>query len=225
MKYIYHHLGLGDHIICNGLVRIFSNEFDEVSLFCKHHNLESVSFMYRDKDNITVIPVNDDSEVIEYIRQRNLYNDTIQVGFDNMYRTKSNNFDESFYSQFDIDFENRWSKFDLQRDLTREEKLFNELELKDTPYIFLHDDERFSIDLEKVNKELKIVRPLRNLTDNIFDYLKIIENAQEVHTIESSFLFIIDSLNLNKDINAHRYPRQQGYMETPIYKNVKKIIN
>ena len=23
MKYIYHHLGLGDHIICNGLVRHF----------------------------------------------------------------------------------------------------------------------------------------------------------------------------------------------------------
>ena len=46
MIYIYHHLGLGDHIICNGLVRFLQKKHNQVSLFCYQHNIENVSFMY-----------------------------------------------------------------------------------------------------------------------------------------------------------------------------------
>lgn len=226
MKYIYHHLGLGDHIICNALVRKFSSEYEQVSLFCKIHNKESVEFMYRDLNNLKVISLTDDKEVINYLLDKSK-SDIILVGFQNMYFTGSNNFDVSFYSQFGIEFDFRWSNFKLIRDIEREEKLFKYFNLdENSEYIFLHDDDRFHIDINKIdNKEISVIKPNRDLTNNIFDYIKIIENAKEVHTIESSFLFIIDSLSLNKETYAHRYPRIQGYMETPVYKSVKKIIN
>ena len=226
MKYIYHHLGLGDHIICNGLVRKFSSDYNNISLFCKPHNKESVEFMYRDLDNINIISLPSDLDVINYLQNNNI-SDIITVGFNDMYYTNSVSFDVSFYNQFEIDFESRWSNFRVDRDDKRESIIFNHFNLdNDSKYIFIHDDNRFQVDMNRISLEgLKIIRPIRELTDNIFDYLKVIENAKEVHTIESSFLFIIDSLDLNKEVYAHRYSRILGYMETPVYKNVKKIIN
>ena len=225
MKYIYHHLGLGDHIICNGLVRKFASEHDNITLFCKKHNKESVEFMYRDLNNINIISLLGDSEVINYLQYKNL-SDIITVGFNDMYLSNSPSFDVSFYSQFGVDFESRWSNFKVNRDKDRENKIFQHFNLTDnSKYIFIHDDDRFQVDMNKINTDVKIIRPIRELTDNIFDYLKVIENANEVHTIESSFLFIIDSIGLNKETYAHRYSRSLGYMETPVYKYVKKIIN
>lgn len=226
MKYIYHHLGLGDHIICNGLVRKFASEFENISLFCKPHNKESVEFMYRDLNNLSIISLSTDSEVINFLQSKNM-NDVIKVGFDNMYSSVSKNFDASFYNQFKIDFEVRWSNFKIDRDVDREQKIFTYFDLIDgQDYIFVHDDDRFQINHSKFQTNgLRIIRPNRDITDNIFDYMKVIECAKEAHLIESSFLFIIDSLNLNSETYAHRYARKQGFMETPIYKYVKKIIN
>jgi hypothetical protein len=182
--------------------------------------------MYRDLNNLSIISLPDDKDVIHYLYDKDP-SDVILVGFNNMYLTGSQNFDVSFYSQFGLEFDFRWSNFKLVRDTEREEKLFKYFNLdENSEYIFLHDDNRFHINIDKIkNKDIMVIKPNRDITNNIFDYIKIIENAKEVHAIESSFLFIIDSLSLNSETYAHRYPRVQGYMETPVYKSVKKIIN
>jgi len=52
IKYIYHHLGLGDHYVCNGMVReLIKNETTAV-LFCKEHNMPTVEAMYKDCKNL-----------------------------------------------------------------------------------------------------------------------------------------------------------------------------
>ena len=38
---LHHHLGLGDHIICNGLVRFLSIN-TKIDLFCKDQNLNNI---------------------------------------------------------------------------------------------------------------------------------------------------------------------------------------
>ena len=48
MKYIYHHLGLGDHIICNGIVRHFKEIHKTVTVFCRPNYFTNVEYMYRD---------------------------------------------------------------------------------------------------------------------------------------------------------------------------------
>ena len=55
--YIYHHLGVGDSLFCNGLVRHFAETYDKVYVFCFPHNLEKVSYMYRDNPNIRMVPM------------------------------------------------------------------------------------------------------------------------------------------------------------------------
>ena len=67
MKYIYQHLGLGDHIICNGLLRKLISDDDQYILFVKEHNIDTVSFMYRDIINMKFYSVKDDNEVHFYL--------------------------------------------------------------------------------------------------------------------------------------------------------------
>ena len=54
---IVHHLGLGDQIMLNGMVRHFA-EKEHVYIYCKNCHEDSVKFMYRDIcDKVTLILV------------------------------------------------------------------------------------------------------------------------------------------------------------------------
>ena len=56
---IHHHLGLGDHLDCNGMVRYFlkNGPFDKVHVFSKSNYYDMIEYMYRDEKNIVVINV------------------------------------------------------------------------------------------------------------------------------------------------------------------------
>jgi hypothetical protein len=58
--YILHHLGLGDHISCHGIVRYFCEQYKKVYLFVKEHNFENVRFMFNDIKNIEFIKGDDE---------------------------------------------------------------------------------------------------------------------------------------------------------------------
>lgn len=45
---ILHHLGLGDHIMLNGLVRHYAETWQEVVVFIMQNQKETVEFMYKD---------------------------------------------------------------------------------------------------------------------------------------------------------------------------------
>ena len=53
---IHHHLGLGDHIDCNGMVRYFADlyEGDTIHTFAKKQYFDMIEWMYRDDDQIKV---------------------------------------------------------------------------------------------------------------------------------------------------------------------------
>ena len=68
MIHIYHHLGLGDHIICNGLVRKIKESHEKVVVFCKTPNYENVSYMFKDDSNIIIKPFDTDELVSQYIQ-------------------------------------------------------------------------------------------------------------------------------------------------------------
>ena len=53
--FIHQHLGLGDMIICNGLIRhllSLTSKNDRIFLFCKNIHYQSIKFMYRDEKKI-----------------------------------------------------------------------------------------------------------------------------------------------------------------------------
>jgi hypothetical protein len=217
MKYIYHHLGLGDHIICNGMVRHYKEIYGEVTVFCKPHNYENVKYMYRDDKNITVLPVGEDWDVNMYIFKNKIENDVIKIGFDKLGNFPTTKFDESFYKIADIPFEYRFSKFSFLRDSDRENEAFNYVNPNNEEYIFVHGN----VDRTKIRSDLKIIENPTKF--GVFDILKIIENATEVHIMESSIKCLVNSYIFEKPaFYYHQYVR--GYDEWANSQGKNKFI-
>lgn len=205
MKYIYHHLGLGDHIICNGLVRYFKELHGEVTVFSKPHNYENIKHMYRDDENIKVINVGDDGGVNNFIDTEKLNEKVIRVGFGNLTWRDGCTFDEEFYTTIGVPFEYRFSKFNFLRDLEKETLIFNQVNPLNEKYVFTHGE----LDLTKIRTDLKIISNPSEF--GLFDIIKLIENAEEVHLMESSIKCLVNSYVFSKPkFYYHQYVRGYG---------------
>ena len=156
------HLGLGDHIICNGIVRMLRKEYDIVHMPVKHHNYDCVSDMFRDDDGIELISVRDDHEAIKYLDIFRPHVEKI-IGVGNYgpnFLHDAKSFDESFYKQLNLSYDLKWSYFKYQRDNEKENALLDSMHLPES-YIFVHDDKHrnYEIDNSHFPKDVYVFRP------------------------------------------------------------------
>lgn len=213
--YIYHRLGLGDHIIFNGLIRDYVELYEKVFVFCKCRNYEQVKRMFMDNDQIEPFPFNDNDEIEYYIKR----NPTLCIEILRPKPNKDDAFDKLTYVQSGKPFNYKWDKFFLKRNIENEDWVYRYFELENKEYIFVHQD----IDRGyKINSKLlpdsHIVHSNAG-SATIFDYLKVIENAKEIHCIDSCFLNLIDCIQLKTDgLYLHHYSRNSGRFATPTLK-------
>lgn len=210
LKYIYHHMGLGDHIICNGMVRHFCKKYDNIVVFCKDQYYGNVSYMYRDLNNLEIFSFLDDQQVIDFInRNSTVKNNLIKPGFQNLDSCLDRmTFDEAFYYLAGLDFQIRFDEFYFERDLEREDEVCKTLNPDDEKYIFVLDDPNrgYNIDMTKVTGEYKVIR--NDFQFKMFDYIKLLENAEEIHMMQTGFLDMVNSYKMNKPkIYRHNYVR------------------
>lgn len=206
-------MGLGDHIICNGLVRHFQKKNSEVTIFCYNHNYENVKQMFSDNPNISIITVSSDHEVTQYIKSKNIHSSKyLRIGFEKMHSLSSSmKFDQVFYQIAGIDFQVRFDEFYIERNKELEEIVYNELNPHNEPYIFLHEDVKrnFLIDRSKIPTNYKIIE--NDPKYNIFHMLKVFENAEEIHLMQSSIKDLINSIKMDRPkIFLHNYVRNYG---------------
>jgi hypothetical protein len=219
--YIHTHLGLGDQLLTNGLVRTIVDRSpeDDFVVFAKHHNYESVKFMYHDEPRISVVSVSSDSEVYQITAGKS---NVVRIGFNAINAYGRIPFDQTFYRQMDVPFSAKWSEWYYKR-----ARLHLELDMYGalmgsnfSKYIFVHDDESRGIINPKYLTGKRIIRPVLGLTDVIFDYVYTIEHASEVHCIDSSFLSLVDQLKypyIQAPIYFHKYARSySGSVYDPI---------
>ena len=102
----------------------------------------------------------------------------------------------NFYKQFGLPFDYRFKKSFWKRNYVDEKKLFKKLVGKNKNYIFIHDDPKrnINIDTAKIQNNFHIIK--NNEKNLIFDYGLIIENAKEIHLIESSFRQLTETLRV-----------------------------
>jgi hypothetical protein len=93
------------------------------------------------------------------------------------------------------------------------------------PYVFVHDDvaRSYAVRDDHIPRGAHIVRPVSGVT-NIFGYLKLIEEAEEVHCIDSCFMFMIDSMDVGKNLHIHRYARTLDAFNAPIIVRDWKVL-
>jgi hypothetical protein len=209
------HLGLGDALIVNAIIRHLCKT-QAVTFLHKAHNAQAIAFMFRDLDNLSLISTRnaegalpmgckDDDEVADLMckEMRKAGKQVLGLGLYGEKRLWNHapGFDESFYKQVGLDHHDRWNGFKCARQESRE------LEVPSGKYCFVHEDaERgFIIPPEALpQRKMKIVRPDKTLKNKhgdpcmIFDYWGWLDGAEEIHCIDSSFAIMVDHLHLPK---------------------------
>lgn len=210
LKYIHHHLGLGDHIICNGMVRHFCKKYDNVVIFAYTRYYENVNYMYRDLDNLEIFDFDREEDAVMFVESNaTVKNNLIKPGFEKLDSCLDTmTFDEAFYHLAGLDFQIRFDEFYIERDMDRENEVCKTLNPDGEKYIFVLDDpdRGYNIDMEKVTNEYKIIR--NDYQFGMFDYIKLLENAEEIHMMQTGFLDLVNSYKMDKPkIYRHNYVR------------------
>ena len=201
---IYTHLGLGDHFIFNGLVRhvVRWGDFTKYTIVVKERNLATAKELYCDLDFVDFLVVgSDDSTQINLQKIQSDFPDSslLMVGF---FEHGDTNFDVAHYEKLNIPHQVKYDEFRMCRNEDKENECFDEL-YPNEKYIFVHDfcsDKTFNLNIES---NLKVVKP-KTADYSLMDYMKLIENAEEIHCIDSSFINMIDvSHHLNDNLFFH----------------------
>ena len=228
---------MGDHILCNGLYRDIKSRSRFLFIPVKNSYRKQVKRMLEDTSGILVLPLAENY----YWRWMRLYQlfalltgiRLISIGsFGSNFFRAGERFDANFYFQAKVDFQRRWSAKPAVNEET-ESSLFRELNCDEQPYIFLHEDVRrgYTIDRDLIGNTYKVIEPDTKLAKRytIFDYKKVIENAVEIHCIESSFAAFVESLVLPEIPKyAHRYARGHAaydFRHEFTYKANWKVLN
>jgi hypothetical protein len=251
--FIINQLELGDNIIINGLIRHYSSIYNNVILVCRNDYFDQLKIMYQDLSNLYLYQIHNETKNVihlyDFINVYVPYNDEIIFLFkekkilfqpmafhtnkyklSNKFVIKSNVYYPKLLFTRDIDYSIRYSKFKINRDLDKENKLYDNLvEIIGESYCIIIDDKSRNFIINNNNNDIPIFRLSPNannnnldliLDDNIFNYIKILENAKEIHTIDSSIVLLIDQLDINVKTYIHRYIRK-NFVE---YRNKNFIV-
>lgn len=124
-------------------------------------------------------------------------------------------FDQYKYIKAGVPFLNKWLLKDcITRRLDREQKLFDKL-VKNPNYVVYHtkgSDVNVDVDLSIIPQDWQTIE-ITEQTDCVFDWLKILENAQSLILVDSVFANLVDQLNIGDD----RYFIQRSHIGlTPV---------
>ena len=232
--YIYQQTQIGDHILCYPIVKHYAALHDKVYVFARplgERHINNINRLYSSLPNVKLILSPDHNHTLNFMKI-NPDNNYLIFGHEDyreqLSRDPNTQFDKYFYEEAKVPFENKWSEFYLERDIEKEKDVFcNVFGLKDgEEYVFLQEDETrgYVVNRKYINSNIKIIETAKYPDINIFDFLYTIENAKEVHEINSSFLTLIDMLQLKEDgLFYHKYVRPTQYEQPHLKLNWKVL--
>ena len=195
---VWHHLGLGDYIICNGLVHELLNISNEIWLPCKYKNIKTVKHLHSDYKNVKIMEIpsssynQEVSMIFEMSRISNV--PVLRIGYNGEGNLP---FDQQFYEQAGIEFDKRWSSLKFPKDNSEALKVYED-KVKDNIYAVVHN----TASVGTYNLLIRTTLPLYyidNSIDSMLNWRVVVENATEIHCIDSSFIHFADSLKLKAE--------------------------
>lgn len=187
---IHHHLGLGDNIDCNAIVRFLSDGYESVDVFAKKSYATMVEYMYRDLDKINIVPVdgNEYDEVAKYLTEQPEDGvNFLRIGHENYppNAPADKNCWELFYDQLNLPHEIKYEYFYIKSDEEEENRVYNKLNPNNEDFIFVHEESSMGVFPFDLETDMKIIR--NDVEENIFHFTKILNKAKEIHVMESAF--------------------------------------
>jgi hypothetical protein len=168
-------LGLGDAILCNGLVRELAKNHEFIVLPVKHSLELSVRQLFSDLKNVAYLPVDGDSvREVEGLT-------TLRIGLHAHPPPRTIYFDEGFYMLAGVPYDCRWSSFQVPSPPDP---------LSDRPQCLVAEEwsgGHCSIPVEGLRLDSKRTPVLTN-------WIPVIQAAEEIHCIDSAPMHLIESV-------------------------------
>ena len=185
------HLGLGDNLICLGLVRALSKREPNTHFYyvCLHRCYHSLAWMFQDLDNVFLFAVQGGRQARQLAGFLNAR--YVPIGIEGVDLKR---FDAFFYEQHQVDFDQRWSNARVPPG-PQSEALYQMLNPNNEPYFLVCNSESgpSQYELQIANPEkIKIIK-VGPVTNNIFDWATLVAGATEIHTIDTSFAHFVES--------------------------------
>lgn len=208
------HLGLGDAFIMNALTRALAAKHEAIILPIKHCNISTAQLLWSDVTNLTLTAVKDDAEADSLAAS--FSGQKLMLGFYGKgFNDGRPGWDKIFYEQAGVPFTDRWDKFKIGTRPPNNHKTVQ-------PFALIHEDiERGFIipNSRKPDMPTVTIWP----SGSLLDFLWMLENAEELHLIDSSVACLADSIATKaKKLVLHLYARPNA--KPPTYKKAWQIL-
>ena len=216
---LHTHTGLGDHIITNGMVHSFIEDYDKI--YIPHIEIfsESINALYKGFNKVEPVPLpNIDINLDGRHLIQKIVDDTkseyiciadpllfypFRIFFNSKgeleMRHVATNFDRQFYELAGMHFSIRYTDARIPASTERSLEIYKQL-TNEEDFILVHDISSINVDLPLAIKDiskkagLRVVKVTLDISNNIFDLVDLIKRAKEIHVIPSSFFCIVDSI-------------------------------
>jgi hypothetical protein len=213
MKYIFNqYQGLGDILFCEPIARNFhkegkneifwpiNDEFMWLTKYIKYINFVPKSRHHINYESLHLGLLSDDTYFVPLRFANPIVRNLNPHDYSDQYHTMLDK-----YRMLGLP-EDMWKTFKWERNIEKENELYNLL-VKDENYILINSkwsDGNVKIDTNSTSQRINM-DILYGFT--LFDWAKIIENASEIHTVSTSNLFLLETLNLKAN-KVNIYPRR-----------------
>lgn len=196
------HLGLGDSLICIGLVKALSNRYPEKKFYLavRYPYFHSVAWMIQSLQNVYPLAIPGEREARQFASFLNI--DYWQIGIDDV---DIKQFDRSFYQQHQVPFERRWSSVIVPSGLLSDE-LYRQLNPHDNPYILIcnTDSSGITYTFKGLHFPGMMIIEVSPVTANIYDWVALTKKASQIHTIDTAFIHFVENvLDQNSEVKLY----------------------
>ena len=205
---LYFHQGWTDIINCMPIINYYCAIYNKIYLIIRIDSKELIDFytksinnlhiFYEDKNNIDTNGIESVIDKYNNIDKEDF--DFLGIGIHDCFRKDNYNnkflnsngfFVKKFYECYDIPYITRINNFIFTRDHEIEEKTYNNfINMYGSNYILYHEVIK-NYDKDKAKSLIN----LNGISNIFFDYIKVLENAIEIHLLDSVwgvFIYMLD---------------------------------
>ena len=231
---LYFHQGWTDIINCLALINYYCNLYNKIYLIIREDAKNIIDFYSKNIDNLQIFYENKNTIdtqngfqfVINKYNHLQLQNtDFLGIGghdyyrkdeFNNIFSITNKFFVNAFYENYNIPYNTRINDFNFNRNIELENNTYETfINTNGKEYILYHEI------IENYDSSKKIIN-LNGISDIFFDMIKVLENALEIHLLDSvwgAFIYQLDAqykLFQNKKIVLYAKRGYSTMFEQPI---------
>jgi hypothetical protein len=229
-------MSLGDNFVLSGIAHHFGDRSNELHIPVNPEHYETMSTLYQDHPHIKVISTasynHDDVRYVDDNKLGRIMRPEYLSWHIRRYRIVPM-WDLQLYAHFELSYSLRYSNFRLPKHIEGAEELYQELS-QGEPYILVHrytnnHPEGIPFDLYSF-RQYSNLPPIRTIeiqegtTDNMMKYVKLIQNAQEIHVVPSSFHCLVDGIDTKAKLFFHDIREKTAMIATSQWNNYKWIM-